>query len=181
MPEIKRNVILTGFMGTGKSAVGKALAERLGYEFVDVDTLIVAEAGMPISQIFATQGEERFRELESRMVERVSCRAASVIATGGGAIVNPRNLETLKQSGIVIALTARPETILARVGTGADRPMLWGGDPLERIRLLLAERVRAYARADLTLDTTERSIEQVVDDILSALQGRRVAPPEKGS
>jgi shikimate kinase len=172
MTEPKPNIILTGFMATGKSSVGKALAARLGYAFVDLDALIEAEAGMPIAQIFATQGEERFRALESRMVEQVASRDASIIATGGGAIVNPRNLEALKRSGVVIALSARPEAILARVGTGVDRPMLWGGKPLERIRLLLAERAPAYAKADLTVDTTEQSIEQVVDHILTALQAR---------
>lgn len=181
MTETKPNIILTGFMATGKTSVGKELAERLGYVFVDLDALIEAEAGMPIARIFATQGEERFRELESRMVEQVARRDASVIATGGGAIVNPRNLEALKRSGVVIALTAKPETILARVGSGKDRPMLWGGETLDRIRLLLAERAPAYAKADLTVDTTEQSIEQVVDHILSALQARREGPGKVGS
>ncbi|MGE5848813.1 MAG: shikimate kinase, partial [Candidatus Methylomirabilota bacterium] len=100
MTETKSNIILTGFMATGKTSVGKEVAARLGYEFVDLDALIEAEAGMPISRIFATQGEERFRELESRMVEEVARRRASIIATGGGAIVNPRNLEALKRNGI---------------------------------------------------------------------------------
>jgi shikimate kinase len=177
----RRNIILTGFMATGKSSVGQALAARLGYEFLDLDSLIEVEAGMPIARIFATQGEERFRELESRMVEQVARRDASVIATGGGAIVNPRNLEALKRGGVVIALTAKPETILARVGSGKDRPMLWAGETLDRIRLLLAERASAYTKADLTVDTTEQSIEQVVDHILSALQARREGPGWVGS
>jgi shikimate kinase len=181
MTEPKPNIILTGFMATGKSCVGRELAARLGYEFLDLDPLIEAEANMPISRIFATQGEERFRAMESRMVEQVARRAACVIATGGGAIVNPRNLEALKRSGVVIALTAKPETILARVGSGENRPMLWGGETLGRIRLLLAERAPAYAKADLTVDTTEQSIEQVVDQILSALQTRREGPSEAGS
>jgi shikimate kinase len=177
MKQTKPNIILTGFMATGKTSVGKELAERLGYVFVDLDALIEAEAGMPIARIFATQGEERFRELESRMVEEVARRDASVIATGGGAVVNPRSLKALKRSGVIIALTAKPETILARVGTGGDRPMLWGGEPLERIRLLLAERAPVYAKADLIIDTTEQSIEQVVDHIQRALQARRENPP----
>lgn len=180
-PGGKRNLILTGFMATGKSAVGRQLAARLRYEFLDLDPLIEAEAGMPISRIFATQGEERFRAIESRMVEQVARRDACVIATGGGAIVNSQNLEALKRNGMVIALTAKPETILARVGTGEDRPMLWGGEKLERIRLLLAERAPAYAKADLTVDTTEKSIEQVVDHILGALQERQEWPHDVGS
>jgi shikimate kinase len=169
MTEPKPNIILTGFMATGKSCVGKELAARLGCEFLDVDTLIEAEAGMGIARIFATQGEERFRALESRMVEEASRRDGCVIATGGGAIVTPRNLEALKRSGVLIALTARPETILARAGAGEDRPMLRGGEKLERIRRLLAERAPAYAKADLTVDTTEKSVEQVVDQILAAV------------
>src|SRR5947207_2142806 len=92
----KRNIIVTGFMATGKSSVGRRLAIRLGYDFLDLDTLIAAEAGMPISQIFSTQGEERFRALESRMVDRVAGRRGCVVATGGGTITNPRNLEALK-------------------------------------------------------------------------------------
>jgi shikimate kinase len=181
MTATKRNIIVTGFMATGKSSVGKALAARLAYAFVDLDTLIEGEAGMPISQIFATQGEERFRAMESRMIEQAACRDACVIATGGGAILNPRNLEALKRSGVVIALTAKPETILERLGTGEDRPMLWGGEKLERIRFLLAERAPAYAKADLSVDTTERSIPQVVDHILGALRARPQTPPEGAS
>ncbi|HEX9898772.1 MAG TPA: shikimate kinase [Candidatus Methylomirabilis sp.] len=181
MTATKRNIIVTGFMATGKSAVGKALAARLGYAFVDLDTLIEGEAGMAISQIFATQGEERFRAMESRMVEQAARRDTCVIATGGGTIMNPRNLEALKQSGVVIALTAKPETILERLGTGEDRPMLWGGETLERIRCLLAERAPAYAKADLSVDTTERSIPQVVDHILGALRARRQTSPEGAS
>ena len=181
MTATKRNIIVTGFMATGKSSVGRALAARLGYAFVDLDTLIEGEAGMPISQIFATQGEDRFRSMESRMVEQAARRDACVIATGGGAILNPRNLEALKRSGVVIALTAKPETILERLGTGEDRPMLWGGETPERIRFLLAERAPVYAKADLCVDTTERSIPQVVDHILGALRARRPTPPEGAS
>lgn len=177
----RRNIILTGFMATGKSSVGKALAMRLGYAFVDLDILIEGEAGMPISQIFATQGEERFRAMESRMVEQAARRDACVIATGGGAILNPRNLEALQRSGVVIALTAKSETILERLGRGEDRPMLWGGEKLERIRLLLAERAAAYVKADLSVDTTERSILQVVDHILEALKARGQTPSEGAS
>jgi shikimate kinase len=175
----RQNIILTGFMATGKSSVGKALAARLGYAFVDLDTLIEGEAGMPISQIFATQGEERFRTMESRMVEQAARRDACVIATGGGAILNPRNLEALKRSGVIIALTAKPEAILERLGTEEDRPMLWGGGKLERIRFLLAERAAAYAKADLCVDTTERGVPQVVEHILEALRAHRETPLEE--
>jgi 3-dehydroquinate synthase len=169
MAEYKRNIILGGFMATGKSTVGRRLAIVLGYDFLDVDTLIAAEAGMPISQIFATQSEAAFRALETRMVARIAGRTGCVVATGGGTIVNPRNLETLKRSGVVIALTADPDTIVARIGPTEDRPMLWGGDKRERVRQLLEQRADAYARADLIVDATARTIDHVVDHILDFL------------
>jgi 3-dehydroquinate synthase len=165
----KRNIIVTGFMATGKSSVGRRLAIRLGYDFLDLDTLIAAEAGMPISQIFATQGEETFRTLESRMVDRVAGRTGCVVATGGGTIVNPRNLEALKRSGVVITLSADPDTILSRIASVDDRPMLWGGDKRERVRLLLEQRAQAYAKADLIVDASAHTIDHVANHILDFL------------
>jgi 3-dehydroquinate synthase len=165
----KRNIILGGFMATGKSSVGRRLAIVLGYDFLDLDTLIAAEEGVPISEVFATRGEGTFRALETRMVERVAGRTGCVVATGGGTIVNPRNLETLKRSGVVVALTADPDTILARIGPTEDRPMLWGGDKRERVRLLLEQRAEAYARADLIVDASARTIDHVVNHILEFL------------
>lgn len=171
----RRNIVLTGFMATGKSSVGRRVAARLGYEFVDLDDWIVAEAGMSIPEIFTAQGEAAFRALESRMVERAAGRTGCVVATGGGAILDPRNLETLKRSGIVIALTADPDTILSRIGDGEDRPMLRGGPKEERIRRLMEARASAYAQADLTVDTSARSVDEVVEHLL-ALVARRRAP-----
>ncbi len=165
----RRNIIVTGFMATGKSSVGRRLAIRLGYDFLDLDTLIAAEAGMPISQIFATQGEEAFRALESRMVDRVAGRSGCVVATGGGTIVNSRNLEALKRSGVVITLSADPDTILSRIPSVDDRPMLWGADKRERVRLLLEERAQAYARADLIVDASAHTIDSVTNHILDFL------------
>jgi 3-dehydroquinate synthase len=169
MTGYKRNIILGGFMATGKSSVGRRLAIVLGYDFLDLDTLIAAEEGMPISQLFTTRGEKSFRALETRMVERVAGRTGCVVATGGGTIVNPRNLETLKRSGVVVALTADPDTILARIGPTEDRPMLWGGDKRERVRLLLEQRAEAYAKADLIVDASARTIDHVVNHILEFL------------
>ena len=165
----RQNIILGGFMATGKSSVGRRLAIVLGYDFLDLDTLIAAEEGMPISQVFTTRGEVTFRALETRMVERVAGRTGCVVATGGGTIVNPHNLETLKRSGVVVALTADPDTILARIGPTEDRPMLWGGDKRERVRLLLEERAEAYAKADLIVDASARTIDHVVNHILEFL------------
>jgi shikimate kinase len=162
-----RNIVLVGFMGTGKTSVGRCLAERLGYAFVDVDDLITAEAGMPIPRIFDEQGESVFRHLETLMVARAAGMPRTVVATGGGAVVNPVNLQRMQSCGVVIALTADSDTILARVGAdaGTSRPMLQGDAPA-RIRSLLVARADAYARADVMIDTSRATIADVVDQIL---------------
>jgi shikimate kinase len=165
----KRNLILCGFMATGKSSVGKRLAAMTGYDFLDMDAAIEAEEGLSIPQIFAARGEAAFRALESRMVERVAERSRCVVATGGGTIVNLRNLEMLKRCGILINLTADIETILERAGSGDDRPMLKEGDRRERIRSLLQQRASAYAQADITVDTSSLTVEEVARQIMDRL------------
>jgi shikimate kinase/3-dehydroquinate synthase len=165
------NIVLTGFMATGKSSVGKALAASLGREFVDVDTLIEADAGKSVPDVFRAEGEAAFRRLESRAIARLQGRRGAVIAAGGGAVLNSQNLLTFLTDGLVVTLTADPETILARLGDGQDRPMLWGGDSLDRIRRLLAEREPAYAKADRQVETAGRSVEQVVAEITAWLEG----------
>ncbi|HTU02134.1 MAG TPA: 3-dehydroquinate synthase [Candidatus Sulfotelmatobacter sp.] len=165
-----RTIVLTGFMGSGKTAVGRRLAARLGYAFLDLDLLIEAETGLSIPEIFTARGEAGFRELEAAMVDRVAGRRDCVIATGGGAIVDSRNLEQLQAEGIVVTLQADPDTILARIGGGGDRPMLWGGDPRDRIRVLLAEREPAYRRADWVVASSGRSVDETVEEILARLR-----------
>ncbi len=168
--EEKRNIVLCGFMATGKSCVGKRLAAMLAYEFLDMDAAIEAEEGMSIPQIFASRGEPAFRALESRMVKRIAGQTRCVIATGGGTIVNPRNLESLKRCGLVVTLTADIPTILLRVGAGDDRPMLRAEDRVERIQALLEQRAGAYAQADITLDTSSLSIDEVACHIVDQLR-----------
>jgi shikimate kinase len=158
--EKKNNIVLCGFMATGRSSVGKKLAEIMGLEFVDLDAAIEAEEGLSIPRIFAERGEPAFRELESRMVERMMNRTGLVISTGGGTVVNPRNMETLKSRGVVVALTADIPTILRRAGSGDDRPLLQAEDREERIRELLLKRAPFYAQADMTIDTTSITIEE---------------------
>ncbi len=165
-----RNIILTGFRGTGKTAVGKRLAERLGYAFVDLDGLIEAEAGMPISQILTERGEATFDEMESRLVQRVALQRRCVIATGGATVVSPANLRALKQSGVVVTLTADLETLLLRLGAGADPAILHGEALRARIERLLEERRGAYAQADVTVDTTARTVDETVDCVLHAVK-----------
>jgi shikimate kinase len=171
VPE-KRNIILTGFMGTGKSTVGKKLAARLGRQFLDTDALIEQESGMSIGQIFAEKGEPYFRTLETQMIARVCATRATVIATGGGAMVSEVNARTLKNSGTVICLTAHPEVILARVRGNMDRPLLQGENPLAKIQELLRTRAEAYARADMEIDTSQSNADEVVEAVLGALKNR---------
>lgn len=168
--EEKRNIVLCGFMATGKSSIGKQLAAMMGYNFLDLDAAIEMEEGRSIPQIFASQGESVFRELESSMVERMTDRTGLVIATGGGTIVNPQNLEKLKRCGIVITLTADIRTILQRVGSGEDRPMLQAEDRVERIQALMEQRAQAYAQADIVLDTSALGIQEAAQRLMDRLR-----------
>ena len=168
--EEKRNIVLCGFMATGKSSVGKRLAAKLHYQFLDMDSLIEEETGMTIPQIFSSQGEPAFRALESRMVERIAGWTGYVVATGGGTIVNPQNLETLKRCGVVISLTADIRTILLRSGKGDTRPLLQGENKSERIRQLMEKREPFYAQADIVQDTSTLNINQVVRRLVERLQ-----------
>lgn len=172
----KRNVVLCGFMATGKSSVGKRLAALLNRDFLDLDALIEAEAGMPISRIFSLKGEPAFRELESRMVARVADRSGCVIAAGGGTILNPENLRRLKCNGVVITLEADAETILSRIGAGDDRPLLRVEDKREQIRTLMEQRKQAYAGADFVIDTSSLSVEEVSRLLADRLRTCGVSP-----
>ena len=165
------NIILTGFMGTGKTAVGKRLAKRLGWRFVDIDQLVEAAAKRSIAQLFAERGEAVFRRMERRCISRVVHDRRQVIATGGGAFVDPKNRALLRVSGPVICLTATPRVILSRVERRREsRPLLGGsGRPLSRIRALLSRRAAAYAQADLMLETSDLSVEEVVDRLWERL------------
>lgn len=157
-------------MGTGKSTVGRRVASRLGRRFIDTDVLIEQEARASIANIFAKKGEAYFRSLEHDMIVRICQEKEVVIATGGGAIVNDANAACLKASGTVICLTAAPEVILARVQNNTDRPLLQGNDPLGKIRSLLASRAEAYAKADLTIDTSTLDLECVVEAIIATMR-----------
>lgn len=166
----ERNLVLIGFMGSGKTAVGSLLARNLGREFVDLDARIEAATGRTVAEIFRERDEQGFRAIEGRMVAEVARLTGCVVATGGGVVTDPANVAALRQSGLLVWLRASPETILARIGgTGHLRPLLNVPDPLARIRALLAEREPRYAEADLIVDTDGQDVEGVVAEIVRRL------------
>jgi shikimate kinase len=153
-------------MGTGKTVVGRRLAKRLGWRFVDVDELIESAAKKSIPKIFVEHGEAVFRRLEKRAVLKAVKIDQAVIATGGGAFVDPENRRLLKSAGPVVCLTANEREILQRIrATLPSRPLLAGEPSLARIHTLLAQRASGYAKADLTIDTTGLSVEQIAERI----------------
>jgi shikimate kinase len=164
-----RAIVLMGFMGTGKSEVGRRLAQRLGRAFVDTDHLVEERAGKRVAAIFADDGETAFRALERDAVYEAARRTGTVISVGGGAVLDPVNVAALREAGVLVHLTASPDVILARVGDPRSRPLL-ADDPHGTVTRLLAERSPAYAAAaDVTIDTSNRSAEEVVEDIQQAL------------
>jgi shikimate kinase len=160
------NIVLVGFMGTGKTSVGRRLAERLKMSYIDTDDVIEQESGRIIADIFRESGEPHFRNLESDAVRKVSTLDNRVISTGGGVVLREKNVEMLKTNGVVFCLAATPEEIWRRVGHETHRPLLQGPDPLDRIRQMLADRAPFYALSDETVQTTGLSIEQVVERII---------------
>lgn len=161
-----RNIALTGFMGVGKSSVGRALAEVLHFEFIDTDEVIESNAGKSINRIFADDGEPTFRGLESQIVQQLTTRDRVVISTGGGLAVSPDNLASLKSHALVVCLWASPEAIWERVRHQSHRPILQTIDPPARIRELLAQREPFYKQADVLVNTELRSLREVVQQVL---------------
>lgn len=176
-PRTFHNIALCGFMGTGKSSVGRMVADQLRFDFLDTDTVIESRAGKVIAQIFAEQGEAAFRELERGLVKELAARTKTVISTGGGLVVDPENLASLKQHAVVICLWASPETLWARVKNQGHRPLLQEGDPLEKIRKLLAERTPFYKQADALVNTELRSARDVALQVLHQYRVARTASP----
>ena len=167
------NITLTGFMGTGKTVVGRRLAKQLGWRFVNVDDVIEASAKKPVPKIFTEHGEQVFRRLEHRAILTITRDDEQVIATGGGAFANPFNRQVLRAVGPTVCLTAQPKVILQRVTpTLASRPLLAntsGAETLKRVEQLMAQRACAYAKADLTIETSRLSVDDVVEAVYEAL------------
>jgi len=160
-----KNIILTGFMGVGKTSVGTRLAKDLGYVFVDTDELIEADQKTTITEIFSNFGETYFRDVETRIITRLLENEGQVISTGGGAVIRDENRKAFRENGVVICLTAHPESIYARIRHETHRPLLQVPDPLAKIRELLAARDPFYRQADFVIDTSERSVDDVIAEI----------------
>ena len=178
MAALPRNIILVGFMASGKTSVGRALAERTRWTLIDADDVIVERAGKPIHRIFAEDGEPAFRELESRVIADLCARERQVIASGGGSFVSERNRQVMLAGGRVFFLSASPATILQRVreedAGGPIRPLLappagsgQDYDPEARIAELLAQRMPAYAQAHHTIETDALTAGQVAAEVMS--------------
>jgi shikimate kinase len=171
-----RNLALIGFMGAGKSSVGRLVAEQLGFEFVDTDALIESRTGKSIAQIFEQHGEAHFRELERDVVEQLRTSDGRVISTGGGLPANPANLESLKSHALVVCLWASPERIWERVRQQSHRPLLQTPDPQAKINELLAARAPFYRQADVLLNTDNRSQRQVIQQVVQQFKAAQAKP-----
>jgi shikimate kinase len=169
---MKTSVALTGFMGTGKTAVGQLLARKLGKEFIEMDALIEKKAGRSIPEIFRQDGEAGFRELEIEVTKSLADRKNAVIACGGGVVLNAINIDRLRQEGVIVCLTASPSAILKRTSADeGERPLLAVADRLRRIKDMLKYRRPFYARAaDITVNTSRLKPDEVVERIIEELR-----------
>jgi shikimate kinase len=172
------NLILTGFMGTGKTTAGRQVARRLGRPFVDMDALIETRAGRTITQIFEGEGEPHFRKLERRLCQELATRNELVIATGGGTLVDADNLATMTASGLVVCLNCRLDVLWERLVQARDRPLLDAANRRAQVVALLAQRQAAYWRIALRVDTTERSMTETVAEILRIWENQGVGSKE---
>lgn len=166
------NIILVGFMGTGKSTVGRRLAKLLNRNFIDTDQEIERLTGMTVSEIFRRHGETRFRSEERLLVKRLSDQKGYVIATGGGTVLNPDNWQDLAQSGVIISLYAPLDEIYKRIGYRNDRPLLKGDR--KEVEELWTRRQPIYNQANWIIDTLNKGIDQVVEEIVDLLEGGSV-------
>jgi len=160
------NIALIGFMGTGKTSVGRLVAEQLHFEYLDTDEMIQSATGKIITEIFQKDGEKTFRALEEKVVDEISRHQRTVISTGGGLPANPVNLAKLKGHALVVCLWASPEKIWERVKSQTHRPLLHDADPQKKIRELLAAREPFYKKADVLLNTEVRSLREVAQQVV---------------
>ena len=167
-----RSIVLVGMMGAGKSSIGRRLAGRLGIPFVDADVEIEQAAGMSIADIFEAHGEPAFRAGEARVIARLLEHGPQVLATGGGAFMNPQTRTKIRDKGISVWLKADVDVLTRRLRRRSDRPLLKTADPIATLTNLLAERDPVYGEADLTVISRDVSHEVIVDEIATAVRGK---------
>lgn len=168
-----KNIVLIGFMGTGKTSIGRILAKRLDRPLIDTDAKIEKDYGKKISEIFAESGEEGFRKIEQNVIEEVSRMEGVIISTGGGSVLRKANVKALRRNGILITLTASPEVILERVSRKKTRPLLNRPDRDEFVRNLMEERKPFYnSAANLIIDTSGNALHEVTRKIIGYLLKR---------
>ena len=160
------NLALIGFMGTGKTTVGRLVAEALHFDFLDTDELIQSRTGKSIAEIFAQDGEPAFRELERQIVRELSTKTKTVISTGGGLPTNPENLALLKSYAVVVCLWSSPDKIWNRVKNQTHRPLLHDPNPQKKIQDLLTTREPFYKQADVLVNTDVRNVREVVQQLV---------------
>ncbi len=167
-----KNIVLTGFMGAGKTTIGRLLAGRLGLNFLETDEIIELKTGMTISQIFDLYGEAYFRQVESKVVQELVGlpRESCVISTGGGVVLRHDNIAALQRVGVIVYLEVSPEEAWQRLRDKKDRPLLQEGRLQERIRILLQERRDQYLKSDFQVKTTARNPEEIAEEIVVLLQ-----------
>jgi len=167
-----KNIVLTGFMGTGKTEVGKELSRLLDMKLIDVDTEIEKSRKLTINDIFKKFGEPRFREIETEMIKNLSEKKNIIISTGGGAVLKQENMNALRKNGVIVCLTASPETILKRTSRNNDRPLLQVENPLKKIKELLNFRKPFYEKADIIINTNDKTPLQIAEEIIDEIGNR---------
>ncbi|KAE9637241.1 shikimate kinase [Defluviitalea raffinosedens] len=173
--KMSKNIVLIGFMGSGKSTTGKVLAQRIHYSFIDSDEFIESKIKMSISDYFIQYGEDQFRSLEEDIISQIALTSNTVIATGGGIVKNPNNILNLKSNGIIIYLKGSPEHIFERLKYDTTRPLLNTENKLETIKSLLKQRSPLYESAsDIIIDIDNKSIDEVVVSILERMRGKAI-------
>jgi shikimate kinase len=160
-----KNIFLIGFMGAGKTTVGKILANKLRLTFLDLDELIEKELKLTIQEIFSKHGEDFFRDAETKVLRAIAKKEGQVVATGGGVVLRTENWEQMEKRGITVYLRAPAEVLWSRVGNNASRPLLQVENPFERVCELLSKRIPLYEKADLILDTENVPPEDIAEEI----------------
>lgn len=163
---MKRNIVLIGFMGCGKSTLARILSQKLGWPSFSTDAVVEAKAGKKIPEIFQDEGEGHFRHMEHEAVLEVARKQGVIVDCGGGVVLNPKNIEALKKTGTLVFLSCDADVIYKRVKTQPKRPLLDVPDPLAKIKDLLKERQPYYQQADMTMDTSDGDLSRVAQEII---------------